>query len=234
MDPLGSAEVGFGGTRLFLLPDRAVYWPDECCLIVADIHIGKAATFRHHGLAIPEGDTATDLERLSKLIVRTGAEKLIIAGDLLHAAAAKTSPVRQAVTAWRQQHSSLEIVLVSGNHDKASGTLPDDWKMIEHPNDFALPPISFVHDPADVTDTTMAHVCGHLHPAIRLSEGRLRSLVAPCFWLRPSASDSLVVPGFGSFTGSKAITPAKTDQVFAVAGNSVIEVTPQLLADRAR
>ena len=37
------ATIQVAGETLLLLPEKAVYWPDQRMLIVADIHFGKAA-----------------------------------------------------------------------------------------------------------------------------------------------------------------------------------------------
>ena len=39
-------EIEVAGARLELLPHGAAYLPDQRCLLVADAHLGKAASFR--------------------------------------------------------------------------------------------------------------------------------------------------------------------------------------------
>ncbi|HCC60476.1 MAG TPA: DEAD/DEAH box helicase, partial [Pseudomonas sp.] len=36
-------------TELWLLADKAIYWPQQQALLIADIHIGKAAAYRRLG-----------------------------------------------------------------------------------------------------------------------------------------------------------------------------------------
>jgi DNA ligase-associated metallophosphoesterase len=216
------------GESLQLLRERAIFWPATRTLIVADIHFGKAATFRRHGIPIPEGDTQGDLERLTSLVRSHGAERLLIAGDLLHAASSKSPDVCTMVQQWRAQHSQLSIVLVSGNHDKSAGLVPEEWRIDVHPESLAEPPFVFIHDPAAIPEIPEAfYICGHLHPAVALAEGsRMRALKAPCFW---QTAHSLVLPGFGKFTGSIAIRPAVDDRVFAITRNGVVAVPQKLL-----
>ena len=76
------------GEQVELLAERALHWPAARTLFVADVHLGKAAAFRAGGVAIPRGATASDLERLSALLARTGAARLVVLGDFLHAAPA--------------------------------------------------------------------------------------------------------------------------------------------------
>ena len=54
----GAASFVCRGERLHLLPERAVWWPAAGLLLVADVHLGKAATFRRLGQPVPAGTTA--------------------------------------------------------------------------------------------------------------------------------------------------------------------------------
>ncbi|HET7427286.1 MAG TPA: DEAD/DEAH box helicase, partial [Gemmatimonadales bacterium] len=58
-------DVGLrlAGEDLVLLPERALFWPRTATLVVADLHWGKAATFRAAGIPIPTGTTGEDLAR---------------------------------------------------------------------------------------------------------------------------------------------------------------------------
>ena len=46
-------EIELEGEKIALLPERALYWPAQHTLIVADLHWGKAGHFRKNGIAIP-------------------------------------------------------------------------------------------------------------------------------------------------------------------------------------
>ena len=65
--------IELAGESVSLLPERAIYWPREGALIVADLHWGKAASFRAAGVPIPSGTTSADLARLNRALDRTGA-----------------------------------------------------------------------------------------------------------------------------------------------------------------
>ena len=58
------------GETLHLHADRALYWPRRRMLIVADVHLGKAAAFRSHGIPIPRGTTQKNLQRLRPFLAR--------------------------------------------------------------------------------------------------------------------------------------------------------------------
>ena len=51
----GALEINVASERLWLLPDRAAYWPRTKTLLIADAHLGKAAAFRRAGIPVPSG-----------------------------------------------------------------------------------------------------------------------------------------------------------------------------------
>ena len=142
----GSVSIEWQGESLDLLPDRAVYWPKEKTLYIADTHFGKAATFRKVGIPVSEHTTAEDCQRLSKLVEGTGAEKLIILGDFLHARAGRAQPVRNQLFDWRDQHKELSIILIRGNHDQQSG---DPWPELD---------IECMADPTEAESWDLRHL----------------------------------------------------------------------------
>lgn len=75
------------GQALWLLADKAIYWPARRALLVADVHIGKAASYRALHQPVPRGTTEATLARLDRLLAAQDCEQLIILGDFLHARA---------------------------------------------------------------------------------------------------------------------------------------------------
>ena len=111
---------------MLLLPERALFWPRAGTLVVADLHWGKGATFRAAGIPIPVGTTSDDLARLDGALLRTGARRLVVLGDLFHARAGRIATHTLAeLRRWRGAAPELEILLVRGNHDRHAGDPPD-------------------------------------------------------------------------------------------------------------
>jgi len=196
---------------IVLLPERAIYWPRTQTLLIADPHLGKSATLRAHAIPVPAGDTAADLQRLSQALDRTGAQQLIVLGDLLHAARGRDATVMTAFAAWRSIHAELRISLVRGNHDRHAGDPPDEWRI--HTVNGPTPGPRFVlcHEP--VTPSTGYALAGHIHPAVVLTGKGRQSLKLPCFWFGKNCG---VLPAFGDFTGGAVVKPQVGDQVFVV------------------
>lgn len=221
-------RLELGGEQLVLLEGRAVCWSRRRILVVSDLHLGKAAAFRHHGIAVPEGSVADDLRRLSGLLEACGAGWLVITGDLFHAPEGHRPAVFDLIGAWRRRHAGLRVTLVSGNHDRALHRLPAEWGLEVRPEGLLEEGLLFVHHPpapAGLPEEVRAVLCGHLHPALRLT-GAGRALRAPCFWLQQERV--LVLPGFGSFTGSSLIAPREGDRIFCWDERGAREVPSRL------
>jgi DNA ligase-associated metallophosphoesterase len=216
-------NISIFNQTLALLPDKAVLLPDGT-LIVADLHLGKATAFQAKGLAIPEGDSDADLQRLGTICEQVGATRILINGDLFHSPAGLTPAIERLLETWLFT-IPVPVQLIIGNHDAKLRRLPA-----------ALNPVPFteaagfhiVHDPADAPPDkpALCALCAHWHPVARIADGKRTSLRLPCFLLRGSI---LVAPSFGSFTGGAIIDHQKGDRVFVAPGDRVIEVPAELL-----
>jgi len=216
--PPGACVVTVEGERLVLHPDRGVYWPRRKTLFIADVHLGKATTFRTEGIALPSGTMERDLNRLSRLVSRLAAGRLVVLGDLFHAAAGMDDRTLCRVRTWRAAHQALDVVLVRGNHDRSAGPTPQDLRIDEVEPPLEDAPFALVHDPA--APAQRLKLCGHLHPGIRLHTATWSERL-PCFYLQRKA---LVLPAFTEFAGLQDIAPRREEKVFAVADDAVVRV----------
>lgn len=208
------------GETLLPLADRALLWPRQRCLIVADVHLGKAAAFRRAGVPVPSGATRTDLDRLDRLLRAHDVQRLVILGDLFHTALTAREPAIAAIEAFRQAHPQLEIRAIVGNHDRQIERLPAAWRIDWIAGQQHQPPFVFAHEPA--SDARGFVLAGHLHPVVRL-RSRRDSARLPVFWFR-HAERIGVLPSFGSFTGGWPVVPAGTDTVIAVTPDGVVRL----------
>lgn len=206
------------GEELQLLADRAVFWPRESMLLVADVHFGKAAAFRAASIPVPRGTTAEDLARLDALLLTTGARRLTVLGDILHAREGRHPETMAAVALWRERHRSEEMMLVRGNHDRGAGDPPAEFGM-ECVDSLALPPFHMVHDSR--RGGPGYTLSGHTHPAVEVrGQGRQKAKL-PCFVFGERGG---ILPAFGIFTGTQVIDRVAGERVFAVAGSEIMEI----------
>ena len=214
--------VDWGGERLELTSDRAVTWPRERTVIVADMHLGKAASFRAAGVPVPAGTTDAMLARLTMRLDAARATRLVILGDFLHAKTGRTDEVDAAMRRWRDATSSIEIILVRGNHDERAGDPPDAWRISCVDEPCADGPFALCHDPETPAPDGRPVLAGHVHPVVRLRDIDRTSVRAACFVFGPRRA---ILPAFGPFTGGHRLTLAEDDRVFAVGPDDVVEVT---------
>jgi uncharacterized protein len=207
------------GEPVVLMLERALYL--RSTLLIADPHWGKTSTFRARGVPIPEGSLEDDLSRLSRALTRSGARRLVVLGDLLHARAGLDGYTIPLVTGWRIGHPGLEIVLVRGNHDQSAGDPPVEWGMQVVDEPLAAPPFLFQHTP--LPDSLGYVIAGHLHPGVTLAGRGRQHIKLPCFWFGP---DMAVLPAFGSFTGLHSVQPQIGDRVYVLAESRIIPVFP--------
>jgi DNA ligase-associated metallophosphoesterase len=207
------------GTDVALLAERALFWPSARALIIADVHWGKAAAFRAATVPIPRGTTAADLARLDGALARTGATRLVILGDLVHAREGVTAETVRTLAAWRATQPTLEITLVRGNHDLAAGDPPAELRIACVDAPHPLGPFELHHHPATGVDGYA--LAGHLHPVAVLAGAGRQRLRLPCFHFGARGG---VLPAFGSFTGGAVVEPTPGDRVAVIAESAVLEV----------
>ena len=56
-------SLRLAGEQMLLCGERALYWPRQRWLLLADLHLGKGDAFRRAGIALPRGGTGHDLAR---------------------------------------------------------------------------------------------------------------------------------------------------------------------------
>ena len=204
------------GEQLICLPEHALFWPRERTLFVADVHLGKAASFRAAGVAVPSGHSSFDLNRLSQLLVSQQAKRFVILGDLVHTETSYTTALDHSFRTFRALHSDVEMLLVRGNHDRHAGEAPTEWGLNVVAEPYALGPFNCCHEP-NVALGAGFELAGHLHPALRMQTSR-EAITLPCFWQH---AHGLVLPAFGSLTGKFSVRLKPGESAVVVAGQQL-------------
>jgi len=222
-----AASPPFAGhtADILLLAGRAAFLPASATLLVADLHLGKAATFRKAGIPVPEGSAQADLARLERLVTDTGARRLIVLGDLFHARSGCTAAVFDEFAATRAKFAATEVLLIPGNHDRAVGKLPASLGIDSCLRTHDEPPFHFVHEPSvelPEPGRTCFTVGGHLHPTVSITSPSGERISDRCFI---ADSDALVLPAFGSFTGGHRVRHAAGLRLWIARDDGVVDVT---------
>jgi len=210
---------------VLLLAGRGALLPASRTLLIADLHLGKAATFRDAGIPVPEGSAQRDLERLARLVASRQVRRVLVLGDLFHAGRGCTPAVFAEFAALRARIAGTEFVLVRGNHDRSIGRLPATLGIDACLPRLDEPPFHFVHDPLDAAEAAAAGRCvvaGHVHPTVAVRGRSGDRLADRCFVAR----DGLVLlPAFGSFTGGHRVSPTDHSRVWIARDDGVVDVS---------
>lgn len=212
--------IEYAGETLLLLADKAIYWPQQRTLLVADLHIGKAASYRALHQPVPRGTTEATLARLDQLLARYACNRLVVLGDFLHARTARAAGTLAALAAWRTRHCELEIVLVRGNHDRHAGDPPAELGITVHEEPWLLGPFALCHEPEP--HASHAVLAGHVHPAYVLRGRARQRLRLPCFVIGAQVA---VLPAFGEFTGGWNVAPQAGTRMFLTGADRVWPLT---------
>lgn len=181
----------FAGEEMRIAQDRALYWPREQALLVADLHLEKASFFASHGQMLPPYDSRETLERLALAIRETGARRVFALGDNFHDNRGGGRLEPHAAGMLSALTRATEWVWITGNHDAgmtavAGGVLANEL---------------------DVGGLVLRHkahagearpeLSGHFHPRLTIA-ARGRRIARPC---AVKSERRMILPAFGALTG---------------------------------
>ena len=204
-----------------LSPDRTILWEKQNTLILADLHLGRTGHDRRKGTAISPKIYTEDLQRLFSQILYSKADQLIIVGGLSHF---NTNKEMELFKKWRNDFSALTIHLVNDNEDP----FVEQWYKemnITRTDHFVLDKFSFRHNPKKINMATTISgaysFCGLQHPGIPIKEIGKKTAQVPCFYFKNSFA---LLPAFSRYTVLSKVSPKKTENVFAIVENSLLQV----------
>lgn len=204
--------LSFAGEEWLLTEGRALYWPRERALLVADLHLEKGSFFARHGQMIPPYDSRETLERVALAIRETGARRVITLGDNFHDSEGSTRLEPHAAGMLDALTRAVDWVWITGNHDhghdpemaaRCGGTLAEELE---------LGGVILRHQAQ--AGETRPELSGHYHPRLQVKV-RDRHIRRPCAVV--SANDGrdgrpggrMILPAFGAYTGGmNAADPA--------------------------
>ena len=190
------APFPFVGHELALGQGRALYWPAERALLVADLHLEKASWLAQRGQMLPPYDSRDTLERLADAVRITDARRVITLGDNFHDDAGALRLDAHCTGMLEALTRALDWVWITGNHDEElqrgfGGTIVPELE---------VGGITLRHEAR--AGETAPELSGHYHPKMRMTV-RNRHIARPCAVLGRSNSgaERMILPAFGTLTG---------------------------------
>jgi uncharacterized protein len=209
-------ELELGGNQMELSARKCLWWPAVKSLLIADLHLGKAAHFRKHALPLPGNAHSADYTRLADVIHHYQPERLIILGDLFHS---DLNAEWEQFSSFRGLYKQLTWTLIGGNHDILHNALYREAGLEYIDECLNLHGLLLRHHPAEDNKPS---VCGHMHPGVVLQGKGRQQLRLPCFYL---SNHQLILPAFGALTGlSLVVTGKKNSRIFAVGEGRLYEI----------
>lgn len=179
----------FAGEEFALVQGRALYWPRERALLVADLHLEKASFFARFGQMLPPYDSRETLERIALALRETEARRVFTLGDNFHddEGAGRLEPHAAGMLAALTRVT--DWVWITGNHDGAAATEGTMLAEIE------ISGLLLRHEA--LAGEARPELSGHFHPRLRLN-ARGRQINRPC---AVASERKLILPAFGALTG---------------------------------
>lgn len=178
----------FNGLSLVARGSGALWWPDERCLIVADLHLGKSERLaRRGGSLLPPYDGRATLEALAVEVAVLDPQRVVSLGDGFDDQLAADRPDTLISAALRRLAHGREWFWIGGNHDPV-GPRGVPGRAAEHSR---LGAVTLRHEAGQGPD-----ISGHYHPVVRLAGMRRKAFLV--------GADHLILPAFGAYTGGLA------------------------------
>lgn len=196
---------------------RALFWPAEQALLVADLHLEKASHFARFGQMLPPYDSRETLERIALAIGATGARRVFCLGDNFHDSGGADRLEPHAAGMLAALTRVTDWVWITGNHDVKGGAAPGN-----HLGEVEIAGLILRHEarPGD----EKPELSGHFHPKLRVT-ARGRNISRPC---AVASETKLILPAFGTLTGGmdaadpailRAMQPARAIDALVPAGD---------------
>ncbi len=220
----------FAGEEFALTQGRALYWPRERALLVADLHLEKASFFARHGQMLPPYDSRETLERLALAIRETGARRVYTLGDNFHDPAGPTRLEPHAAGMLAALTRATDWVWITGNHDLGKDGRPSEASVGGTITD-ELEIAGLILRHRAIPGEARPELSGHYHPRLHLTV-RERRIRRPCAVVSVDGSGwgRMILPAFGALTGGmnaadpeilKALQPARAIDALVPAGGKL-------------
>jgi len=202
--------------------DRAVYLGATNTLVVADLHLGRAAS---SNVDVPLDETGDIHSRLAALIERFEPQQVVFAGDILHSFSTVPRGVEQTVSDLYEQclAAGCEPIATEGNHDtQLESVWPDDIVDSVRLADGTV--ICHGHTVPDRHGER--YIIGHDHPTISI-EGKRH----PCLCVDPTGyrgRELLVLPAFTRLASGVELNQLRADALQSPLISSVDSLQPHI------
>ncbi|MDQ2867434.1 MAG: metallophosphoesterase [Verrucomicrobiota bacterium] len=185
---LAIATKAYVADEIVLDARLALFHEREGWLAIADLHYGFELSQRAAGRLVPFWGMESSRARLLQLLDEYQPARLLLLGDLVHDAAAK-SPLLELLARVGEK---CEVVVIAGNHDRQlADTLA--FRDVYQTDAFV-----FHHGNTTCASNGRVQIIGHFHPAAMLRDGAGLRLRFPALY---QEENCWIMPAFSPWAG---------------------------------
>ncbi|GGF86511.1 ligase-associated DNA damage response endonuclease PdeM [Alteromonas lipolytica] len=214
------------GESVWLLDHRAaVYWPEQDCLLIADLHFEKGSFLSQYASPIPRYDSKSTLQTIAELITTYSPERVLCLGDSFHDIGAfsrllpedlqQLNTIVASVPCWNWlvgNHDPAIPASIPGHRDETLILITRGGKQIK---------CQHIPDTSDALQ-----IAGHYHPKALLTTPvrrfRGKALV--------TTENLMLLPALGQYTGGlniedgvlTALAPKRARQCYLLCEQRVL------------
>ena len=183
---------------------RAIWFPEQGVLAVADLHLGYAWAHRLSGQLMPITPANDTLARLQELQRDYVPREIVVVGDIVHRAMALAILEREMRELFDALSVHSKIIFLAGNHDRGLHRILRQWQLpLELSPSYEVGANLLVHGDNSFGGAIGKRVfMGHEHPAISIGDGVTTSEKCPCFLVSESV---VVLPAFSRWAAGTNI-----------------------------
>ena len=198
----------------------ALFHQRQRWLAIADLHFGFELSQRAVGNLFPLWGMKTIEMRLKELLRDYRPKHLILLGDLVHDRTA--APVFGRLL--RRLRRSADIILISGNHDRALGT---GFQLV---NSWRSKGFCFHHGHCEISTPGEIQVIGHHHPAHVVRDGAGLRLKLPVLVQRDNC---WIMPAFSPWAAGTVWDGDEHEQMWLCSPQRVFQISNDVIGRRS-
>ena len=190
-------------------------------LVASDLHLGYEGAMAKNGVFAPKVNLKKVLESLGKAILSTGADRLIIVGDIKHdfsdIETDEFNELHDMIIFLRQR--KVQPVLIKGNHDNFVERYKEPFKLLVYGRDKEIGNYLFFHGdelPEIPSKAPAMLIMGQEHPAISITNKIVKKEKLRCFlYGEYKRLPLLVLPAMGYFSTGTDVNHEPKSQLFS-------------------
>lgn len=182
------------------------------CLIVGDLHIGLSKEMYDAGVMLPS-QAEKFVKKLNRLKTETGAERLVILGDMKHRVAGISFLERKEIHRFLSGLDFKKITIVKGNHDGhiEKAIQPDVKNKVVVRKSIAIGKYYLTHGHRRARTGKKIIIIAHNHPKIKFVDDMGAKYIEPV-WIKAGLRNGkrlVIMPSFNELSGSMVVNDPK-------------------------